>query len=141
MIDDYATDMDFSHAWFAIVENHYAPFNDYSFANGFLFYHKKLCVTAHFRDLAIHEMHSPKYMGHHGIQSTFFACSKYFFWPNMKHHVTLFVSQCMVCQRVKRHHGKKHGLLMPLPIPQGPWEENSMDFITQVFPSHLHIMI
>ena len=130
MIDDYATDMDFSHAWFAIAENDYLPLNDYTFANGFLFYRKKLCVTAHYRDLAIHEMHSPKYMGHRGIQSTLSACSEYFFWPDMKHDVTLFVSQCMVCQRVKRHHGKKHGLLMPLPIPQGPWEEISMDFIT-----------
>lgn len=62
MIDDYATDMDFSHAWFAIAENNYLPLNDYSFANGFLFYRKKLCVTTHFCDLAIHEMHSPKYM-------------------------------------------------------------------------------
>ena len=130
MIDEYATDMDFSHAWSNIVENNYLPLHDYSFANGFLFYRKKLCVTAHFRDLAIHEMHSPKYMGHRGIQSTLSACSEYFFWPDMKHDVTLFVSQCIVCQRVKRHHGKKHGLLMPLPIPQGPWEEISMDFIT-----------
>ena len=67
MIDDYETDMDFSHAWFAITHNNYLPMNDYSFVNGFLIYHKNLCVTAHFCDLAIHEMHSSKYMGHHGI--------------------------------------------------------------------------
>lgn len=78
----------------------------------------------------MHEMHSSKYMGHRGIQSTLSACSEYFFWPDMKHDVTQFVAQCMVCQRVKRHHSKTHGLLMPLPITQGPWEEISMDFIT-----------
>ncbi|MCO5588880.1 hypothetical protein L7F22_042841 [Adiantum nelumboides] len=130
MINDYATEMDFSHAWSNIVENNYLPLHDYSFANGFLFYRKKLSVIAHFHDLAIHEMHSPKYMGHRGIQSTLSACSEYFFCPDMKHDVTLFISQCIVCQRVKRHHGKKHGLLMPLHIPRGPWEEISMDFIT-----------
>lgn len=57
MIEDYATDMDFSHSWFAIAENNYLPLDNYSFANGFLFYRKKLCVTTHFCDLAINEMH------------------------------------------------------------------------------------
>ena len=71
MIDDYETYMDFSHAWFEIKENNYLPLNDYSFVNGFLFYCKKLCVTPHFCDLAIHEMHSPKYMGHQGMQRIF----------------------------------------------------------------------
>ena len=47
----------------------------------------------------------------------------------MKHDVTKFVSKCIVCQQVKRHHGKTHGLLIPLPIPKGPWEEISIDFI------------
>ena len=50
--------------------------------------HKKLCVTAQFRELAIYEMHAPKYMGHHGIQSTLTTCNDYFFWPDMKHDVT-----------------------------------------------------
>ena len=48
----------------------------------------------------------------------------------MKKHITNFVSECIVCQRVKRHHGKPYGLLLPLPIPNGPWGEISMDFIT-----------
>ena len=98
MIDDYETDMDFSHAWFDITHNNYLPMNDYSFVNGFLFYCKKLCVTTHFCDLAIHELHSPKYMGHRGIQSTLSACKDCFFWPDMKHDVTKFVSECIVCQ-------------------------------------------
>lgn len=38
MFDNYATDMDFSHAWFAIVENNYLPLHDYTFVNNFLFY-------------------------------------------------------------------------------------------------------
>ena len=129
MIDDYEIDMDFLGAWFDITHNNYLPINDYSFVNGFLFYCKKLCVTSHFHELAIHEMHSPKYMGHRGIQSTLSACNKYFLWPDMKHDATKFVLECIVCQQVKQHHGKTHGLLMPLPIPKGPWEEISMDFI------------
>ena len=54
MIDAYAIDIDFSRTWNAIVENNYLPLNDYLFANGFLFFRKKLCVTQQFRELAIH---------------------------------------------------------------------------------------
>ena len=87
-------------------------------------------MSLHHLGIAMNEMHAPAYMGHRGIQTTIAACKEYFFWPDMKHDIAQFVSHCIVCQQVKRHHGKYFGLLMPLPIPNGPWEQISMDFIT-----------
>ena len=40
-----------------------------------------------------------------------------------------------VCQRVKAPRGKQAGLLMPLRIPDGPFEDISMDFVTNLPPS------
>ena len=130
MIDTYATDPHFARAWNAICDNNGLPLDDYTYANNFLFFQKKLCITTPFRELAITEMYAPAYMGHRGIQSTIIACKERFFWLDMKHDITKFVYECIVCQRVKRHHGKSYGLLMSLPIPKGSWEEISMDFIT-----------
>ena len=80
-------------------------------------------------------MHAPKYIGHRGIQSTLTTCNNYFFCPHIKHNVTQFVSQCIVCQRVKKYHGKTHKLLMLLPIPKDPWEEIYMDFVINMPPN------
>lgn len=38
--------------------------------------------------------------------------------------------ECSVCQQVKGEHVKSPGLLKPLNIPEEPWKEIAMDFIT-----------
>jgi len=37
------------------------------------------------------------------------------------------ISKCSTCQKAKRQ--LYQGLYTPLPIPNGPWEDASMDFI------------
>src|SRR5207302_383618 len=39
---------------------------------------------------------------------------------------------CDSCQRIKASQQSPAGLLQPLPIPSQPWEQVSMDFITQL---------
>lgn len=68
-------------------------------------------------------MHAPPYMGHRGIQTTLATCTEYFFWLDMKHDIAQFVFEGLVCQQVKHHHDKSFGILMPLSIPNGPWEQ------------------
>lgn len=47
----------------------------------------------------------------------------------MKAAVTEFVQQCDVCQHAKHSNQHPNGLLQPLPVPKGAWQDISMDFI------------
>lgn len=47
----------------------------------------------------------------------------------MKLDVENFVNQCSTCQQAKHERSHPAGLLQPLPIPVGPWEDITMDFI------------
>lgn len=121
MSDTYHDDIDFSSIWNEMMHNSWMPMNNYSFSDGFLFFHDKLCITSPFRQqLALQEMHIPPYMGHRGISTTLAPCKEHFYWPHMQQDVHNFVSTCMVYQRVKRAHGKPQGYLMSLPILSGP---------------------
>lgn len=52
-----------------------------------------------------------------------------FVWKGLKQDVNNFVKQCIVCQQVKHERAHPAGLLQPLPIPEGPWQDISTDFI------------
>ena len=52
-----------------------------------------------------------------------------FWWTRMKREIAKYVSECDICKRVKASHLRSAGLLQPLTIPSGKWEDISMDFI------------
>lgn len=39
------------------------------------------------------------------------------------------MKSCLVCQQDKTERRKETGLLHPLPVPERPWQLNSIDFI------------
>ena len=47
----------------------------------------------------------------------------------MRQDIQDYVTQCIVCQKVKYDRGKAPRLLQPLPILDAPWQSISMDFI------------
>lgn len=57
------------------------------------------------------------------------ALEKYFYWAGMQKDIYKFVTECLICQKVKYDRKKRPGQFMPLPMPQAPWESNAMDFI------------
>lgn len=77
----------------------------------------------------ISAIHDSAIGGHFGIQATYQRVKKLFVWRDLKQSVEEFVQQCTVCQKAKHEHCSYPGLLQPLPIPSGVWQDISMDFI------------
>jgi hypothetical protein len=59
---------------------------------------------------------------------SFLGLSGHFFWQRMRRDVERFVARCTTCQKAKSRLNA-HGLYFPLPAPNAPWEDNSMDFV------------
>ena len=51
---------------------------------------------------------------------------------DLREKVENYVHSCLECARAKSSRKKTHGTLCPLPIPEGPWQEISMDFIVEL---------
>ena len=75
------------------------------------------------------ESHETPYAGHRGTQATIIAMEVYFYLPQISNDIQEYISQCMVCQKMKYDRTKLYELLQPLPIPETPWESIAMDFI------------
>ena len=54
----------------------------------------------------------------------------------MNQDIRAYVASCDVCQKIKHTRQGPIGLLQPLPIPNGPFEVITMDFITELPPSN-----
>ena len=63
---------------------------------------------------------------------------QYFQWPSLATTVERYVRSCDACQRNKVVRHASYGLLSPLPIPTRPWLSMSLDWITNLPPSHYH---
>jgi hypothetical protein len=50
----------------------------------------------------------------------------------MQEFMADYCKACGIYQGSRVIHGKQQGLLQPLPIPSNPWEQISMDFITNL---------
>jgi Integrase zinc binding domain/Chromo (CHRromatin Organisation MOdifier) domain/Integrase core domain len=68
--------------------------------------------------------------GHWGKARTLDAIRNKYYWRGMDADVGEYVRTCDVCQRSKVHRHKPFGLLQPLPVPEGPFDIITMDFIT-----------
>lgn len=84
----------------------------------------------------LHEYHATPIGGHFGIKKTLHRLQSSFHWPSMAKDVRAFIRNCIVCQQVKHLTRKPAGLLQPIPIPNGVWEDLSMDFVTHLPSSH-----
>jgi len=54
---------------------------------------------------------------------------KNYWWLGLKEDVKKYIQGCFRCQQNKVQHQKKSGKLHPLEIPQGLWQEISIDII------------
>jgi hypothetical protein len=74
-------------------------------------------------------LHGSAVGGHSGSQGIYKRVKLAFAWKGLKQDVDNFVRQCRICQQAKHNQQYPAGLLQPLPVPRGPWQGISMDFI------------
>lgn len=74
-------------------------------------------------------LHDSPMGGHSGRDSTTQRVKQLFYWRGLHKEVKSYVRGCAVCQRNKYDNAASPGLLQPLPIPSGVWEDISLDFI------------
>ena len=86
----------------------------------------------------LQQYHDSPLAGHYGVARTQALVEQYFQWPGLAGAVERYVRSCDACQRNKVVRHAPFGLLSPLPIPARPWLSVSLDWITDLPPSHYH---
>jgi hypothetical protein len=89
------------------------------------------------RTRLLHECHDTPTSGHLGKDKTIDQVKRRFYWLRMDDEIHKYVASCDSCQRNKPSNQAKIGLLQPLPIPDRPWQQVSLDLITQLPRSKL----
>lgn len=80
----------------------------------------------------LYEFHDAASAGHPGYHRTLAALSRTCWWPRMSRTVRSYCAACSTCQRIKPTSQAPPGLLQPLPVPERPWAQISMDLITDL---------
>lgn len=75
------------------------------------------------------ELHDAPTGGHFGVEKTLESVNRRFWWPTLRRDVQLYCGTCPTCQRTKPSNQKPAGLLQPLPTPDHPWEQVTMDLL------------
>ncbi|PHJ17888.1 transposon tf2-1, partial [Cystoisospora suis] len=98
----------------------------------------RICVpeVENLRSKVLHECHDTRLVGHPGVDKTLASVRRYFWWPTIDTDVRSYVEACHACRRGKSSNQKSGGLLQPLPVPQGPWQDISLDFIVALPKSY-----
>ena len=76
--------------------------------------------------------HDTPITGHLGIQGTYELVTRAYYWENMHDYVTQYMTNCQTCIRAKKRNYKLHGVLQPLPIPEGPWQWTESNHIVKL---------
>ena len=66
-----------------------------------------------------------------------------FYWPGLKKGIAKIIGQHCTCQLAK-HRKQNTSLYMPLPMPDRPWQDVSMDFVLglpHTFRKHDSILV
>ncbi|KAF7785180.1 hypothetical protein Agabi119p4_1345 [Agaricus bisporus var. burnettii] len=81
------------------------------------------------RDFILHDHHNSPDARHPGTYRMLESVKRTFWWPTIKTDIRRYVRGCDMCQKNKTIRRPDHIPLNPLPIPDKPWEEISIDMI------------
>ena len=77
----------------------------------------------------LREHHNPADVGHPGQHRMQELIKRTYWWPGLKEDIKKYVQGCVKCQQNKVQHQRKAGELHLLEIPEGPWQDISIDMI------------
>ena len=142
--DDYESCPDFGELYISLSNIPRPILDDYTLQDGYLFKANKLCIPrSSVRDFLVWEIHAGGLAGHFGRDKTIEEVERQFYWPGLKRGVAKIVGQCRTCQLAK-HRKQNTGLYTPLPVPDRPWQDVSMDFVLglpRTFRKHDSILV
>ena len=81
------------------------------------------------REEILKENHNSVDVGHLGQHKMLELLKRMYWWPGLKKNVKKYIQGCFKCQQNKFQHQRKAGELHLLEIPQGSWQEISIDII------------
>jgi hypothetical protein len=100
--------------------------------NNLLHYCQRIWIL-NYEPLKLHllqQHHDVPAAGHPGRSKTLeYLCQNYT-WPKMRTDIDRYTHNCHTCQCTKPSRHAPFGVLRPLPIPDRPWQDISMDFVT-----------
>lgn len=100
--------------------------------NNLLQYREEIYVPDYdpLKHFILQSHHDATSAGHPGCDKTFELVSRRYYWRKMRKYIAQYTKNCKTCRRAKPTTHGKHGVLRPLPIPQQPWQQVSMDFVS-----------
>ncbi|GJY33581.1 putative reverse transcriptase domain-containing protein [Tanacetum coccineum] len=103
-------------------------------SDGALYYLDRIWVplTGDVRTLIMDESHKSKYLVHPRADKMYYDLRDMYWWPRIKKDISLYVSKCLTCSKIKAEHQRPSGLLQQLEIPEWKWERITMDFVTKL---------
>ena len=113
----------------------YIDINKFKIKKGLLLFNNLICVPLALRHQVLSSHHDYAAAGHLGIQRTAELVSRNFYWPGWEKDIRNFVKSCKICATMKASKHKTYGKLIPLRIPDCPWQVVEIDFITNIYSS------
>ena len=98
--------------------------------DGYLYFRHRLAIPEELIKDVIQEVHCSREVGHHGIRATLKVIRKSYDRPGLSGITAQYIKNCFECCANKADNQKPQGLLKPLPIPEKPWTDIAMDFIS-----------
>jgi hypothetical protein len=92
-------------------------------------------VPEELQEAIIREHHDDPVHGHPGVTRTMELIKRNYEFSNMKDKVAAFIKKCADCHKNKHGTHAPYGEMQALELPERPWEDIAMDFVTGLPPS------
>src|SRR5437588_8596749 len=84
----------------------------------------------------IKNCHDTPVTGHGGHFQNFWLISHFYIWEGLQTDIQKYVQGCQTCAQYKGDNRSRARPLLPLPIPVGPWQDITPDFIVDLLKSN-----